>query len=102
MATVSIHPAQTADVNAEYDPMVPVPYPYHIEPDGAVGRQELWQGDPARLLGFQAEQDRQRVDLYTEDWLAGDHQRAVGMWPVFTKRGGGIYSLNRPIAKVAE
>lgn len=102
MRVVSIHPAQTPDVSAEYDPMISVPYPFHIEPDGSVARQDFWRGDPQMLLGFQETADRQRVVLLTAAWLAGDLQKAVGMWPVFSTSNGGMWAHRHPVQRVTE
>ena len=98
MSTRTIQPAQTRD-NAAYDPKLPLPYPWHIEDDGAVGRQDFWHGDPARLVGFQRD-DVQRVVLTTEDWLAGDADAAVGLKPVFVDSNGDMWNDDRPVQTV--
>lgn len=85
----------------KYNPAKPKPYPYHIDPaTGDVDRQDVWKGDPLRLMGFQAESDIQRVALHLKDFAA-DPQAAVGMFPVFLSADGGMYSLSAPIVSVA-
>lgn len=80
------------------DVRMPRPFPYVINHEtGDVSDQEFWKGDPARLLGFQADADVQRVNLFFEDWAAGDIQKAVGMYPVFVKANGGMYCLALPV-----
>lgn len=83
------------------DVRMPRPFPYIINHEtGAVSDQEFWRGDPFRLLGFQANADVQRVNLFFEDWVARDIQSAVGMYPVFVKADGGMYCLALPVGTV--
>lgn len=100
--TRSIQPAQTDDFHAEYDPKVALPYPYHIADSGDVERQELWQGSPSRLLGFQRGKV-QRIVLSFDEWMAGDADAAVGLCPVFAdapKPSSSMWADSRPITRV--
>lgn len=100
MATLTIQLANTT--TGEYDVKKPKPYPYHIDSQTFdVGRQDVWNGDPARLLGFQYTAEDQRVTLFTKEW-AQDPQLALGMYPVFVKANGGIYSMTLPVESVVE
>ena len=54
MTTRSIQPTQDGVAFGEYDVHQSVPYPYHIDSEGNVLRQDFWRGDPSRLIGFQA------------------------------------------------
>ena len=97
--TISIQPANTPA--GEYDVSLPLPYPFHVDPEtGDVGRQDFWKGDPARLLGFQRG-NIQRVDLTVKAWAA-DPQQAVGMCPVFLRADGSMFNLTNPIMTVGE
>lgn len=98
--TRTIHLNQPGTPLGEYNPRIAVPYPYHIEPDGAVMRQDFWHGDPAYLVGFQRDGDEQIVNLHTRDWFEGPMEAAVGMFPVFTGSDGGMYSMKLPVKKV--
>lgn len=92
MSTIKIQPKQLADLT--------LPYPYFVDSEtGAVQRQDFWQGEPAGLLGFQKTADEQRVALHMKDW-AENPQKAVGMFPVFVRAEGGIYSLSMPVESV--
>lgn len=42
-----------------------LPYPFFIREDGKVQNQDLWKGDPYRVLGFQFDLARQQIDF---DW----------------------------------
>lgn len=94
---IRIQPANT--LTGEYDVHRPQPYPYFIEPNGDVARQDVWQGDPAALIGFQRREDVQTVDLTNEEFQA-DPQRAVGMFPVFVTAGGVLFVYTLPINSV--
>jgi hypothetical protein len=65
-----------------------LPYPFHIQTEdtddavcGAVGRQDVWHGKPARLVGFVSDEDAQRIDLDLPDFLA-EPEKALGQHPV--------------------
>lgn len=92
----SIQVANTA--TGEYDVRQPLPYPYHIDPDGTVLRQDFWRGEPARLAGFQQHADVQHVDLLAHVWLADDSEAPQGWFPVFIDADGGMWSHRFPVA----
>lgn len=96
----SIHPQQPGVPLGEYDVHQPLPYPFHIAPNGNVQRQDFWRGQPLALIGFQADVDVQKVDLLTSAWFEGEPTAAVGMFPVFAARGGQFYTDTRPVARV--
>jgi hypothetical protein len=98
MTTYTIQPAQDGVPVGSYDPLKPVPYPFHIAADGSVLRQDFWKGDPASLLGFQATEEH-HIDLWREEWIH-DPQAAVGMFPVFVTDKGQMYSYTLAVAKV--
>lgn len=88
--TITIHPAAKSDQK---------PYPFHIEPDGTVGRQDFWNGNPSRLVGFQHDTDVQQVDVDLDDFLANP-ESAVGCYPVFFGDQDGLYNLTTVIESV--
>jgi hypothetical protein len=77
----------------------PRPFPFPIDDEGKVLDQDFWQGDPYSLLGFQATAHEQRVSLFFKEFTESP-QQAVGMFPVFVKKGGGLYSLTTPVEYV--
>lgn len=81
----------------EYDVHKPLPYPYQIDADGSVLRQDFWRGEPARLLGFQQDADVQQVDLLAEDWLATEDSAPAGWHPVFMDADGGMWNHAYPV-----
>lgn len=96
---IQIQPGQPGEGMA-YNVNKPKPYPFHIDPKtGNVGRQDFWKGDPLRLLGFQDTAEVQRVTMFLEAFVA-DPPAAIGKFPVFIKKGGGIYSSIEPITEV--
>lgn len=67
-----------------------LPYPFHVDADGLVGRQDFWKGDPYRVIGFVADLARQEVDLWWEAVADGDEQRAVGMYLITQNQLGDM------------
>lgn len=90
----SIQVANSED--GTYDVRKPLPYPFHIEDDGSVARQDFWRGEPARLAGFQRTEE-QHVDVFAADWLADDSIDVTGMFPVFIDADGGMWNHAMPV-----
>jgi len=90
----TIQPCQPDKNPGEYDVMQPVPYPYHIDADGCVLQQDFWRGEPASLIGFQKNRDRQTVDLFFHDWTDQD---VTGMHPVFVDADGSMWTDLRKV-----
>lgn len=68
-----------------------LPYPFHVEQDGSVLRQDFWRGDPKRVVGFQRDLAKQQIDLYWSDaWK--DPEQAIGMY-VVTQAANGQMSV---------
>lgn len=91
----TIQPAADSD-----HPGAKLPYPFHVFiSDGSIGRQDVWRGEPSRLVGFAAVSGAQAVDLEFTDWVAGDPERAVGMYGVYVC-SGDLATARRPIVSV--
>lgn len=75
------------------------PYPYHIDKDGYVGRQEFWQGDPYRLLGFNIQPVAGDITLELEDFIK-DPKSAEGLYPVFSNSQDDWVTHTTPIQSV--
>ena len=60
------------------------PYPYFIDEQGFVGRQDFWKGEPFQLIGFsptpEQEFDEKQIDLST---FLQNPKIAIGMYPIF-------------------
>lgn len=99
---ITIQPGNSPD--GTYDVRWPMPYPFHVDAEtGDVGYQDLWKGDPFRVVGFQKEVDVQKVDLHWHD-AAADPQKIVGMFPVMLGTNGEepkMYNLDTPITDVS-
>ena len=83
--TYRIQPADRADGLEPY--RTQRPYPFYVDRDGFVGRQDFWQGNPFKLAGFQDRLDIQTIDLSWRDFRK-DPQRAVGKYAVLVDREG--------------
>jgi hypothetical protein len=95
--TKSVQVANEKD--GSYNVHKPLPYPFHIDADGSVLRQDFWKGEPSRLIGFQENADVQKVDLLAETWLASDDEAPEGWYPVFMDDDGGFWNHAYPIMK---
>lgn len=78
-----------------------LPYPFHVDEFGFVGRQDFWRGDPIRLVGFVEDSDSFDVALDVEDFLV-DPDAAVGMHPVLADRNGDFATYSGPVVSVTE
>lgn len=66
------------------------PWPKYCDAQGVIGRQDVWQGDPDGLLGFQRSPDVQVLDLPFYKFVRNP-QAAVGMYPVFVRDNGTVF-----------
>src|SRR4051812_43939615 len=82
MKIVTLQPsARTDHITADGTELTQLPYPFHVDENGAVLRQDFWQGDIAEIVGFQDDPHVQRVDVRWRDvWT--DPSRAVGKYPI--------------------
>ena len=63
-----------------------LPYPFFIDKEGMVGRQDFWKGKPEKLIGFQKANEI-NIDLsFGEFWKCP--KKAVGLYPVFLHKNG--------------
>lgn len=100
-ATLSLHLGQPG-MGMDYDPMLPLPYPIHVDPDGrswnvpGSGYPLAHRGareDCPVLLGFQPDPTTMEVVLLAEEWRQ-DPQRGVGLVPVFREpHGSGMFAI---------
>ncbi|HWO60242.1 MAG TPA: hypothetical protein VNO31_09435 [Umezawaea sp.] len=80
-----------------------LPYPWFIDSDGMVGRQDKWKGAPTQLIGFVVgAENPTAVDLLFEDFVDSP-DTAVGMFPVFAHSDGSFNTyLHRRIDTVTK
>ena len=78
-----------------------LPYPYFIDEQGLVGRQDFWKGRPYKLVGFNGKPktgiDGKTIDL---DIFLKDPQKAVGLYPIFEHENGEWYTYEDKIDSV--
>jgi hypothetical protein len=67
------------------------PYPFLVTEDGFVLDQDFWRGDPERIVGFQNDEEIQRIDVWWSD-VVKDPELAVGKFPVMVEKGQGLYT----------
>jgi hypothetical protein len=76
-----------------------LPYPFAVKENGDVDGQDFWQGDPAVVVGFQNDEEIQRVDLWWHDAVK-DPQSIVGKFPVMRTDKGRLYTYTVKIESV--
>ncbi|MGZ4659665.1 MAG: hypothetical protein ACXVYB_00130 [Arthrobacter sp.] len=63
-----------------------------------VGEQNVWKGDPVRLLGFEGGDG---TKVYDNEFVA-QPTRAVGLHPVFDREDGSEYVHPYPVTSIEE
>lgn len=92
MKTLTIQPEQE-------DVRKPLPYPFHVDEAGLIGRQEFWRGDPYRVIGFQRHRAVHRVDIaWSEVWERPE--LAIGKYLVTSDESGTFSTHQSPIGSV--
>ncbi len=82
----------------ELDDMT-LPYPYFINEDGSVGRQDFWKGNPKKLIGFSAQPSTGSI-LVFRNMFFEKPEAAVGLYPVFEADDGHWFTQTNPIESV--
>lgn len=76
-----------------------LPYPYHVRPDGSIGRQDQWRGKVTHVLGFQDDWTSGDIDVPLSAFVAAPHL-ALGRHPVLTNPAGRTFSVDIPVESV--
>jgi hypothetical protein len=79
-------------IDADGHERTKLPYPFFVDGDGKIGRQDFWQGDPGRVVGFQKDLAVMQIDLRWAE-AVGDLWQAVGMYLV-TENSHGQYGVH--------
>lgn len=89
---LKLQPSEYVDQIVDGHEMTKLPYPFYVNEEGQVGNQELWRGDPVRVVGFQKDLARHRIDLWWTDAF-GEPEKTLGMYLVAVddKGGMGVY-----------
>jgi hypothetical protein len=62
-----VQPSEYVDQIVDGHEMTKMPYPFYVDESGEVQHQDLWQGDPSRVIGFQDDLARHEIDLWWSD-----------------------------------
>lgn len=81
------------------DVMKPLPYPFHVDEQGLVQRQDFWKGKVYRVIGFQDVLERQRIDLHWSDAWANP-ELTIGRYVVTSDEDGQFSVWEAPIGRV--
>lgn len=88
MTTFKIQPEEQADHK--------LPYPYFADESGAVGRQDVWKGNPTQVIGFQSDAGVMQIDLLWEDAIQ-DPDLVSGMYLVTADANGDFGTHPTPV-----
>lgn len=84
-----LQPSEFVDQIRDGHEMTKLPYPFFVNEDGSVRRQDFWDGRPFKVIGFQTDLAVQQIDLWWAD-ATKDPQKAVGMYVVTADEDGDI------------
>lgn len=76
-----------------------LPYPFFIDEEGMVGRQDFWKGKPKRLLGFNDTPFAGDITLHKKAFFENP-KLAIGKYPVMKNKNGGWVTHQTPIESV--
>jgi len=94
-----IQPSEFTDhITGDGTELTKMPYPFYVNEDGTVQRQDFWRGDPARVVGFQKDSAVQQVDLRWAE-AKTDPAAVVGMYLVTADSKGNLASHDNAVSK---
>ena len=76
-----------------------LPYPYFIDEEGFVGRQDIWKGKPYKLLGFHDKPVAGDIKLRFSDFK-NNIKKAIGMYPVFINKNNSIVTHKTAVESI--
>lgn len=91
MKTITIQPQQR--------PNGTLPYPYHIDNKGNVGRQDFWKGEPLKLICF-ANKSNDTISTLTFKEFWKTPKETIGKYPVFEHKNGEWYTYQDIIENI--
>lgn len=89
-----IQPAARPDaISADGHVGYQLPYPFYVADDGKIQNQELWNGTPLAVIGFQKDLAVQTIDVWWRE-VVDNPEKAVGLYLVTTDKDGtwGVHS----------
>jgi hypothetical protein len=97
-----VQPAEhTGQITADGRELTKQPYPFFVDEDGLVGRQDFWRGEPRRIVGVAADSAIHELTLrWNRVWA--DPQRAVGMYLVAEGSTGNWFTVDSAIESITE
>jgi hypothetical protein len=101
MTIIRLQPAAFTDqITDDGQELTKLPYPFFADEQGMIGRQDVWHGDPYRVVGFQRDLFVQQLDL---SWGQAfkDPSKAVGMY-LITASKAGVYGVHTTAIESAE
>lgn len=98
MITARIQPSRYTDhITADGTELTKLPYPFYVNEDGSILRQDIWNGNPLRVVGFQRDLAVQQIDMWWRDALRTPDQ-VPGMYLVTSDKNGDFAVHNTAVA----
>ena len=99
MRSITIQLSEYTDhITADGAELTRLPYPFHVEPNGEILRQDFWNGRVLKAIGFVADIARQEVDLWWDDYAleaaTGGAEKVVGMY-LITEDSKGTWATHQ-------
>jgi hypothetical protein len=95
-----VQPASYVDQIIDGQEFTKQPYPYFVEEDGSVQRQDFWQGSVARVIGFQRDLAVQTIDLLWAAAVKSDPECLTGLYLVTEDSDGRWSTHNTAVESV--
>lgn len=96
-----IQPSEHVDhITEDGSELTKLPYPFFVDEEGKIGRQDFWRGEHAQVIGFQKDLAVQKIDLWWRDALE-DPQQVVGMYLVTADSKGDWFSHSFAVRDIA-
>jgi hypothetical protein len=87
---IKIQPSAFVDhITEDGAQLTKLPYPFFVNEDGSIRRQDVWNGKPYRVVGFVKDLAVQQVDLWWGHAFK-DPQKMIGMYLVTEDSDGTL------------
>lgn len=94
MKLIRLQPAPLVDhIDDSGQEFTRLPYPFYVNEAGEIQRQDFWNGNPTKVIGFQRDLAVQTIDLWWREAYP-EPTKTVGMYLVTVDSDGqwGVHS----------
>lgn len=76
-----------------------LPYPFFIDENRKVGRQDFWKGKPLKLIGFSKKSEAGKIDVYFRDFWEKP-KVAIKKYPILEWKDKSWHTYTDPIEHI--